>query len=260
MPRYAYRWRGDSPLAVGERVLLPENWLSRFKDGPGPQQGVVTRLGATYRGELAFIVRRVELRARSTTSPTTTSTATAARHIGTRPALGPARRGRHRTRAGARRAAGTPTSAALLESSVGTGAPTAWTPSRPRVRHTGRPPGQPTTLSASATRRMGTRVTWRGRGWHVLSVPCRHARAVFPAGVGCLVDAVLGWVCRRLGLTGLAASARGILPQGRSPESPPPSTLPALSSNPLQKLPHHRHLGVGLHLHAKVADSLHSTG
>jgi len=43
---------------VGERVLLPENWLSRVKDGAGTYQGVVTRLGATYRGELSFIVGR----------------------------------------------------------------------------------------------------------------------------------------------------------------------------------------------------------
>jgi len=56
--KYAYRWRGNPPLEVGERVLLPENWLSRVKDGAGTYQGVVTRLGATYRGELSFIVGR----------------------------------------------------------------------------------------------------------------------------------------------------------------------------------------------------------
>ena len=56
---YAYRWRGDQPLEVGDRVLLPENWLSRLKHGPGPYPGVVTRLGATYRGELFLIVGRV---------------------------------------------------------------------------------------------------------------------------------------------------------------------------------------------------------
>ena len=33
--RYAYRSRGEPPLKVGERVLLPENWVSRVKDGPG---------------------------------------------------------------------------------------------------------------------------------------------------------------------------------------------------------------------------------
>lgn len=41
---------------MGDRVLLPENWLSRMKDGSGPTEGVVTRLGTTYRGELSFIV------------------------------------------------------------------------------------------------------------------------------------------------------------------------------------------------------------
>lgn len=56
--RYAYRWRGDTPLEVGDRVLLPQNWLSRMKDGPGPTEGVVTGLGATYRGELSFIIGR----------------------------------------------------------------------------------------------------------------------------------------------------------------------------------------------------------
>jgi len=56
--RYAYRWRGDRPLAVGDRVLLPENWLSRKKDGPGNWVGVITDLGTTYTGTLAHIVDR----------------------------------------------------------------------------------------------------------------------------------------------------------------------------------------------------------
>lgn len=56
--RYAYRWRGSPPLAVGERVLLPENWLSRKKDGPGNWIGVVTELGTTYTGTLAVVVDR----------------------------------------------------------------------------------------------------------------------------------------------------------------------------------------------------------
>jgi hypothetical protein len=56
--RYSYRWRGTTPLQVGERVLLPENWRSRMKDGPGPQVGVVTALGSTYRGELSVLVGR----------------------------------------------------------------------------------------------------------------------------------------------------------------------------------------------------------
>jgi hypothetical protein len=58
--RYAYRWRGSSPLSVGDRVVLPENWLSRVKDGPGSREAVVTKLGTRYRGELSFIVRRAE--------------------------------------------------------------------------------------------------------------------------------------------------------------------------------------------------------
>lgn len=56
--RYAYRWRGAPPLEVGERVLLPENWLSRKKDGPGEWVGVVTELGSAYTGTLAFVVDR----------------------------------------------------------------------------------------------------------------------------------------------------------------------------------------------------------
>jgi len=56
--RYAYRWRGGRPLAVGDRVLLPENWLSRKKDGPGHWVGVITELGTTYTGTLAHVVDR----------------------------------------------------------------------------------------------------------------------------------------------------------------------------------------------------------
>lgn len=55
---YAYRWRGGGRLEVGDRVLLPENYVSRMKHGPGPTVGVVSALGTTYRGELAFIVGR----------------------------------------------------------------------------------------------------------------------------------------------------------------------------------------------------------
>lgn len=56
--RYAYRWGGAEPLEVGDRVLLPENYVSRMKDGPGPTLGVVTALGTTYRGDLDSVVRR----------------------------------------------------------------------------------------------------------------------------------------------------------------------------------------------------------
>ncbi|WP_327357905.1 hypothetical protein [Streptomyces sp. NBC_01304] len=55
---YAYRWRGDKPLWVGERVLVPKNYFSRIKYGPGPTTGVVTGLGSTYRRPLSFITGR----------------------------------------------------------------------------------------------------------------------------------------------------------------------------------------------------------
>lgn len=55
---YAYRWRGSGRLEVGDRVLLPENYVSRLKHGPGPTVGVVSALGTTYRGDLSFIVAR----------------------------------------------------------------------------------------------------------------------------------------------------------------------------------------------------------
>ncbi|PYC77336.1 hypothetical protein C7C46_19025 [Streptomyces tateyamensis] len=56
--RYAYRWRGGEPLEVGDRVRIPENYVSRLKDGPGPTIGVVTALGTTYRGDLSVIIGR----------------------------------------------------------------------------------------------------------------------------------------------------------------------------------------------------------
>jgi hypothetical protein len=55
---YSYRWRGSGPLKVGDRVLLPESWVSKLKDSPGPTVGVVTKLGTTYRGALPDIVGR----------------------------------------------------------------------------------------------------------------------------------------------------------------------------------------------------------
>ncbi|MFF5127663.1 hypothetical protein ACFY41_12170 [Streptomyces syringium] len=55
---YAYLWRGSAPLEVGDRVLLPENYVSRMKNGPGPTVGVVSKLGTTYRGHMSFIVGR----------------------------------------------------------------------------------------------------------------------------------------------------------------------------------------------------------
>lgn len=55
---YAYLWTGTEPLRVGERVLLPENYVSSLKHGPGPFVGVVTGLGTTYTGTLARVLRR----------------------------------------------------------------------------------------------------------------------------------------------------------------------------------------------------------
>jgi hypothetical protein len=56
--RYAYRWKGTPPLEVGDRVVLPENWFSRKKDGPGDWVGVVTELGSSYTGSIASVVDR----------------------------------------------------------------------------------------------------------------------------------------------------------------------------------------------------------
>lgn len=58
--KHAYRWAGTPPLAVGDDVWLPENWVSRMQSGPGPYRGTVTELGSTYPGELASIVRKAE--------------------------------------------------------------------------------------------------------------------------------------------------------------------------------------------------------
>jgi len=54
---FAYRWSGE-PLAVGDRVMLPENWLSEMKFGHGPFMGTVTSLTSTYNGDLSTILRR----------------------------------------------------------------------------------------------------------------------------------------------------------------------------------------------------------
>jgi hypothetical protein len=57
---YAYRWRGETPLEIGDRVLLPENYVSRLRHGPGPLEGTVTGFGTTYQGPLAFVLRRLD--------------------------------------------------------------------------------------------------------------------------------------------------------------------------------------------------------
>lgn len=52
---YAYRWRGTPRLAIGDRVVIPGNWLF-----PNAREGAVTDLGTTYKGELSFVVRRAD--------------------------------------------------------------------------------------------------------------------------------------------------------------------------------------------------------
>jgi len=56
---YGYLWRGTPALEVGDQVMLPENPVSRIKEGPGSWQGTVTALGTTYEGSLSMILRRV---------------------------------------------------------------------------------------------------------------------------------------------------------------------------------------------------------
>jgi hypothetical protein len=55
---YGYLWQGQPELKVGELVMLPENYISRLKNGPGPFAGTVTHLGTTYIGDLSRILRR----------------------------------------------------------------------------------------------------------------------------------------------------------------------------------------------------------
>ena len=55
---YAYRWAGE-PLGVGDRVILPANWLSEVKHGKGPFPGTVTAIGSSYDGEMSAIVRKI---------------------------------------------------------------------------------------------------------------------------------------------------------------------------------------------------------
>lgn len=55
---YSYRWGGE-PLKIGDRVMLPANWLSEIKNGPGPFPGTVTAIGSSYQGELSAIVRKI---------------------------------------------------------------------------------------------------------------------------------------------------------------------------------------------------------
>lgn len=55
---YGYLWAGEGALVVGDRVLLPENYVSALRHGPGPFVGTVTALGTTYDGRLNRIIGR----------------------------------------------------------------------------------------------------------------------------------------------------------------------------------------------------------
>lgn len=52
--RYAYTWDGAEPLAVGDQVVLPSNWLIKHES-----DGRVTGLGTTYDGALSAIARKI---------------------------------------------------------------------------------------------------------------------------------------------------------------------------------------------------------
>jgi hypothetical protein len=56
--QHAYAWDGPEPLAVGDQVWLPENYVSRMKHGPGRYRGEVTALGTDYTGHLSLILDR----------------------------------------------------------------------------------------------------------------------------------------------------------------------------------------------------------
>lgn len=52
---YAYRWTGDEPLNVGDRVLLPPNWRT---DEPFVGR-VVSLDGSGWRGNLVEILEKL---------------------------------------------------------------------------------------------------------------------------------------------------------------------------------------------------------
>jgi hypothetical protein len=54
-----YHWDGEPPLEVGDRVLLPENWLSRARTGPGPWEGTVAQLGSDYQGQTVSVLQNL---------------------------------------------------------------------------------------------------------------------------------------------------------------------------------------------------------
>ncbi|MEU9349008.1 hypothetical protein AB0D74_48210 [Streptomyces sp. NPDC048278] len=63
---YGYRWSGPGTLEVGDRVLLPENYVSAVRHGPGSFLGTVTELGTTYIGTLSTIISRAPSTPRQT--------------------------------------------------------------------------------------------------------------------------------------------------------------------------------------------------
>ncbi len=57
--RYAYLWEGAEPLVPGDRVLLPENWLSRTIHGAGPFEDTVTAVGSDYDGPMSRVIAKI---------------------------------------------------------------------------------------------------------------------------------------------------------------------------------------------------------
>lgn len=54
--KYAYAWPGRTDLKIGDAVVLPgSSWL-----GSPAWSGRVTKIGTSYRGPVAQILRRVE--------------------------------------------------------------------------------------------------------------------------------------------------------------------------------------------------------
>jgi hypothetical protein len=49
----AYTWDGE-PLAVGDRVLLPPNWLNT-----SPFEGEVAKVGSSYQGPMVGVLRKL---------------------------------------------------------------------------------------------------------------------------------------------------------------------------------------------------------
>lgn len=52
--KYSYVWDGDAPLALGDRCLLPGNWL--FKE---TSEAEVTGFGTDYDGALSHVLRLI---------------------------------------------------------------------------------------------------------------------------------------------------------------------------------------------------------